>query len=127
MESAPFRGLGCDPWTVGKRVPCLLYGFLGVSGRFWHAIMHRREPDASNAGYWFRRVGTHPIFETLAQEAQELGLVLHSGRWNPFDFIDLCEKHRGTGSEQELLLRRVQQREWELLFDWCFRRATSKE
>ena len=94
-----------------------------TTGSCWHAIMHRREPDPTNSKYWWREVGKHPVFEELAIDAKELGLRLRSDHWSPFDFIDLCEKHRGTGSEEEMLLQRVQRREWELLFDWCFRRA----
>jgi hypothetical protein len=78
---------------------------------------------AGNAAYWFRRVGEHPVFEELAPDAQALGLRLDSGHWDPFAFIDRCEAQRGTGSEEEMTLRQVQLREWELLFHWCFRQA----
>jgi len=93
-------------------------------GSYWHAIVHRQEPDAGNAGYWFRLVGSHPIFPALARGAAVIEPAL-GDRWDPFRFVDYCEKGaQQPGSDLERRAVEIQQIEWELLFDYCFNSAT---
>ncbi len=87
------------------------------NGSFWHAIMHRREPDPSNSKYWWVRVGAHPVLQQLVEQAP----ALRYKYTNPFDFVDFCEEIRGSGSGDEKLASRVQLLEWQLLFAHCFR------
>lgn len=37
-----------------------------------HALLHRIEGDAWNAGYWYRRAGRNPFSGTFAEEAGAL-------------------------------------------------------
>ncbi len=91
-----------------------------AEGSFWHAVMHRREPDPSNSKYWWRRVGSHPVLRQLREQAPGLGYSYTT----PEAFVDFCERVRGSGTPDEALARRVQFLEWQLLFDWCYRQAT---
>ncbi len=140
----PFPTLDLDMARAGIAGLWLYHDFLDEShsisqeiatptGSFWHGILHRREPDPSNAKYWFHRVGEHPVFAHLAEEGAELGFLgmelgfLGMGmRWEPFAFVDSCEKHRGSGSEAEWMCRWMQFAEWELLFEWCYQRAVRR-
>lgn len=88
-------------------------------GSCWHAIMHRREPDASNSKYWWRRVGSHPVLSQLISAAATLGYNYKS----PLDFVDFCEKVRDAGTTDEDLAKQIQSLEWQLLFDHCYRKA----
>ena len=101
----------------------------GAEGAWWHGIMHRREPDYSNAGYWFRRVGQHLLFEPLRRRAAGLAtaagspsgsdFLIRQTAWDPFAFIDLCEAIARGNAKCDLLARRVQRAEWDLLFAHC--------
>jgi hypothetical protein len=99
-----------------------------AEGSFWHAILHRQEPDSGNAAYWFRRVGSHPVFPALVDESVRIikkypdAEFRPSVKWDAFGFILFCERARQQpGSSSEAAALEIQRAEWQLLFDHCAR------
>jgi len=107
-------------------------------GAYWHAIMHRREPDYSNSRYWYRRVGDHPLFGPLGEAADRLlrsrsvrlptAVLDARGRWDPFGFVSLCarlEREEAIRPDSELVAvaRELQALEMKLLLAWTVEQA----
>lgn len=143
-EFGPVQPVDADMGACSVAAVWLVHDFLDEShaisqqvdtpsGSFWHGILHRREGDFSNAKYWFRRVGRHEVFEFLGQRAGERAAIrgdekaverlTPEGVWDPFAFVDMVQSVVNGGKKHEELCLDIQQVEWELLFDYCYRKA----
>lgn len=100
-----------------------------TTGSFWHGIMHRREGVYWNSKYWFRQVDKHPVFSSLQSAVSQILKPsefpeFQQTSWDPFLFVDMVEKYIGTGSKKEEILKNIQQLEWQILFDYCYKEST---
>jgi hypothetical protein len=99
-------------------------------GCYWHALIHRMEPDTWNSNYWFRRVGQHPLFPTLLEQAQAITAQatradIRLGRqWDCKQFNELCEEARMSADAAFVkAIEDIHSVEVHLLWDWCLMAA----
>lgn len=102
-----------DHWTASHEAAQEIeQGPAAKIGACWHAIAHRREPDAFNAGYWVRKAGVWPA--TANQQMINLAsrynispdMKFFKGeQWQPDAFFDAVARGKGSGLEENLLLR----------------------
>ncbi len=74
--SLPLQALWWDAKGDWDRAHDCAQADPGRTGAAVHAYLHRKEPDLSNARYWYNRAGRAPATATLQQEWEALATEL---------------------------------------------------
>lgn len=92
---------------------------------YWHAIIHRMEPDTWNSDYWFRQVGYLPLFTAVLQAGRRLAAthpnlgLRFDQEWNPWVFNAWCDQARKQPqTERSLLITAIHSAECHLLWNY---------
>lgn len=102
-----------------------------LNGCYWHAIMHRREGDWSNAKYWYRRTAKNPVINTFKQTilAQHAFRAVMPDLVRPSEthefleaWVDINQQATQPNAAERLVTstRELAWIEWQLLLAHCF-------
>jgi hypothetical protein len=103
-------------------------------GCYWHAIVHRMEPDTRNSDYWFRQVGQHTLFPPVLSAARRLAAshpelrLRFDSEWNPLGFNAWCEQSRHEPqSKRSSLIAAIHSAECHLLWNYSMSNKSEEQ
>jgi hypothetical protein len=110
--------------------------------RFYiEGLCARQESNVDQAKASFQQLDDHVVYKPLSQRAVKavgntpdpiltrfIQMIEMGGTWEPFLFIDLFEQGRADKLKEstELIVRQIQNTEFELLFRHCYENATGQ-
>ncbi len=98
---------------------------------YLHMLVHRREGDWSNTGYWVRRAGKHPVYDTLPTmiktDPAPHQLVVRGDQWDPGAMVELCRQADAgePNTETARVIAQLSTQEVAAALDWCVRKTAA--
>lgn len=89
------------------------------TGAYWHAIVHRREGDFSNAHHWLNRAVKHPAMGLIDLTGGGAGSGTAVAAYDAGETVDRVARAHERDDTSNPALMSVQHKEWKALFNWC--------